>query len=69
MDTLSKEAREAKRQYQREYKKRNKERLAAYRRKYAAENPDKIRQYHVNYWENKALELKEQGEKGDNEAC
>ena len=47
-------AKEARRIYQREYKRRNAEKINAYNRKWRKENPDKTRQYNQNYWNKKA---------------
>lgn len=54
MADLSNEAREAMREYYRQYARKNRERLNEYAREYRAKNPDKIAQYRANYWEKKA---------------
>lgn len=54
MGTLSAEAAEARRNYQRKYIARNRERVNNQRKNWRAENRDKIQQYNREYWERKA---------------
>lgn len=49
-------ARDAQAAYMREYRRKNKERLAEYRKAWARNNPDKIRSYREKQWEKKAKE-------------
>lgn len=58
MGTLSSEASEARRNYQREYMSRNRERVNRQRRNWRAENRDKVQQYNREYWERKAEKAK-----------
>ena len=53
MVALSEEAQALKREYYREYRKKNRERLNAYLRKWRSENAEKLRQYEQQYWERK----------------
>lgn len=50
---------EAKRQYHRDYYKKNKKKLREYNRQYRKDNPEKIREINKNYWLRKARELNE----------
>lgn len=52
--TMSAEAVEARRAYQREYRKRNREKINSQRRKWSNQNPDKVRECQERYWENVA---------------
>lgn len=58
MGTLSAKASEARRNYQREYMSRNRERVNRQRRNWRAENRDKVQQYNREYWERKAEKAK-----------
>lgn len=49
-------AKEARKQYTREYRRKNKDHLNEYRRQWAQDNPDKVRQYQETYWKNKAAQ-------------
>ncbi len=55
---LSNDALEARRAYQRENQRKNRERLKEYKRNYQREwqraNPDKVRENQRRYWERKA---------------
>ena len=52
---LSNEAKEARRQYMREYRqKQDQEHVRAYQRRWRAENPEKTKQYNANFWEKQA---------------
>lgn len=52
---LSKKALEARRAYQKAYKKTwnaaNKDKVNAYQRKWRSQNPDKVKEYNARYWE------------------
>ena len=50
---LSEEAKAVKREYYREYRKKNRERLNAYLRRWRSENAEKLRGYVQQYWERK----------------
>ncbi len=54
MATMSAEAVEARRSYQREYRRRNREKINSQRRKWSNQNPDKVRECQERYWENVA---------------
>lgn len=58
MGTLSAKASEARRNYQREYMSRNRERVNRQRRNWRAENRDKVQRYNREYWERKAEKAK-----------
>lgn len=47
---MTQEAAEARRIYQREYRRRNRERVNEQRREWRACNPDKVRRYNEKYW-------------------
>ena len=49
-------AKNAQAAYMREYRRKNKERLAEYRKAWARNNPDKIKSYREKQWERKAVE-------------
>ena len=49
-------AKEARRKYQREYKRKNAEKLNAYNRAWRKANPEKTKQYNAKYWSKKAGE-------------
>lgn len=59
---LSEKAVEARREYQRQYRKRNSEKILARQRKWRKENPEKAREYISRYWERKAQEAEEKEE-------
>ncbi len=54
MPVLSNEARERKRNYQNEYRRKNKDRINKLQREWRARNPEKVREYQTRYWENAA---------------
>lgn len=56
---LSKEALEARRAYQREYRKKHHEHYLERMKEWRAKNKDKVHQHNTNYWERKARQLKE----------
>lgn len=47
------EGTEARRNYQREYRARNRERINTKRREWNRRNPDKSKEYQARYWEQK----------------
>lgn len=51
---MSAEAVEARRNYQREYRRKNQAKINAKRREWRADNRDKVQQYNREYWERKA---------------
>lgn len=53
---MTQEAKDAQAAYMREYRRKNKERLAEYHKAWARNNPDKIRSYREKQWERKATE-------------
>lgn len=55
---MSAEAVEARRNYQREYRRKNQAKINAKRREWRADNRDKVRRYNQKYWERKAGKTK-----------
>ena len=53
---LEEMAREKQREYMRNWRKENKDKVNAYMRKYRKENPEKIAEINKRYWKNKVLE-------------
>lgn len=51
---MSAEAVETRRNYQREYRRKNQAKINAKRREWRADNRDKVQQYNREYWERKA---------------
>ena len=51
---MTQEAAEARRNYQREYRHRNRDRINSQRKRWREENHDKVREYNRNYWERRA---------------
>lgn len=51
---MTKEAIEAKKVYNREYRKRNRERINQKQREWRARNPDLVRAQQERYWQKKA---------------
>ena len=47
---------EVRRDYYKQYNKKNKERLKEYQRRWRTKNQEKVKQYEQNYWRNKAIE-------------
>lgn len=43
-------AKKARAEYQREYKRKNAERINAYNREWRKKHPEKTKQYNENYW-------------------
>ena len=56
---MNDEARAKRREYARNYRKKNREQINAYRRRWAKENPDKIRQYQETFWTKQVEERNE----------
>lgn len=54
MDGMSVQAQEARRDYKRQYRIRNRDKINRQQRKWRANNPDKVQQYKKGYWERKA---------------
>lgn len=58
---LSEKAKQARRDYKRQWRAKNKEHVRAYQRQYQNEwrkrNKDKVQEYNRNYWERKAVEM------------
>lgn len=52
--TMTAEAVEARKAYQREYRRRNRDKINSQRKNWRAENRDKVQQYNREYWERKA---------------
>lgn len=53
---LSEKAMEKKREYNRNYRIANKEKVNAYQRKYAREHPEQILKFQETYWKKKIFE-------------
>lgn len=51
---MTQEAQEARRNYQREYRHKNRDRINSQRKQWRAENRDKVREYNESYWERRA---------------
>lgn len=54
MAEMSMEAQAARRNYKRQYRAKNRERINRQQREWRAENGDKVRQYNRQYWERRA---------------
>ena len=61
---MTDEARAARQDYLREYRRKNAERINEYNRNWRKANPDKTRAYNAAYWSKKAAERS--GESSDN---
>lgn len=46
------------REYYREYRQKNRERINAYNRQWRKENPEKTKEYQERYWKKKAEQLR-----------
>lgn len=53
---MTEDAKQARREYQKKYKRQNAERINAYNRAWRKANPEKTRQYNERYWNKKASE-------------
>lgn len=49
-------AKAARRDYLREYKRKNAAKINAYNRKWRKDNPEKVKEYNLKYWSKKAQE-------------
>lgn len=54
---IKKQATELKRQYYKEYRAKNKERINKKYKEWRENNKDKVKEYNRNYWNKKALEV------------
>ncbi|MBC9707242.1 MAG: hypothetical protein H9W81_20420 [Enterococcus sp.] len=54
----SKEAREARLEYLKAWRKKNKKRIKEYQKQWQGENPKKLKEYQKRYWEKKIAENK-----------
>jgi len=52
--TMSAEAIEARRVYQREYRRKNREKINSQKKEWSVRNRDRVRQYNRKYWEHRA---------------
>ena len=52
--TMTAEAVEARKAYQREYRRRNRDKINSQRKNWRAENRDKVQRYNREYWERRA---------------
>ncbi|MED4534842.1 hypothetical protein [Metabacillus fastidiosus] len=59
---LTQQVEEAKRQYMKEYRKKNRERILERQRKYYHENKEKYKEYQQRYWAKVALERGDKNE-------
>lgn len=53
MDKLSTQAQEARRNYKRRYRIKNREKINSQQRMWRKKNPDKVKEYQAQYWERK----------------
>lgn len=56
---MTEEAKIARREYAREWRKRNREALREYNRRWREDNPDKVAATTARYWQRKAEEMKD----------
>lgn len=54
MDGMSARAQEVRRNYKRQYRIRNREKINSQQRMWRKRNPDKVKEYQAQYWERKA---------------
>lgn len=54
MDGMSEQAQEVRRNYKRQYRIRNREKINSQQRMWRKRKPDKVKEYQVQYWERKA---------------
>lgn len=57
--TMTAEAVEARKIYQREYRRRNRDKINSQRKNWRAENRDRVRRYNRQYWERRAQSSKD----------
>lgn len=55
MDGLSAQAQEARRNYKRQYRIQNREKINFQQRVWRKKNPDKVKEYQTQYWERKSV--------------
>lgn len=65
---ISEKITEARREYYRQYRRKNADKINARSREWRRKNPDKCREYAVRYWEKKALEAEKEEAARDGEA-
>lgn len=58
MDGMSAQAQEVRRNYKRQYRIRNREKINSQQRMWRKKNPDKVKEYQAQYWERKAEKAK-----------
>lgn len=58
MEELTLQAKEARRDYKRQYRLKNREKINRQQREWCADNPDKVRRYQAEYWEKAAAKAK-----------
>lgn len=58
MEGLTLQAQEARRNYKRQYRARNREKVNRQQREWRADNPEKVKEYQKRYWEKKAKNLR-----------
>ena len=51
---MNESAKEARREYLKEWRKKNRDKWNAYQKKWRKNNPDKCNEYQTRYWEKKA---------------
>lgn len=59
MEGLAVQAQEAQREYKRQYRDRNREKINRQQREWRAGHPEKVKQYQKRYWENVAKNTKD----------
>lgn len=59
MEEMTMEARQARREYRKHYRDRNREKINRQQREWRAGNPEKVRQYEKRYWEKVAENTKD----------
>lgn len=59
---LSEQAQAARRAYKREWRERNKEKVAAYQKEWRAQNKEKLAEYEARHWEKIAQEAAQDDE-------
>ena len=72
MDTITTRAQELRREYARQWRQKNRDKVKAYNEAWRKKHPEKAREYQMRYWERQAdkalaaLESSIQEEQGDN---
>ena len=54
---MNEAAKEARRSYQKKWRKEKRAEILAYQKKWRSENPEKVREYQERYWENKVSQM------------